>query len=155
MLTEIISRILNDLTKLLADDLSPHSISYQFEKVAAFLSNENLHIEMIDCKEYYEDGDLSFILLMKNEALANAQFELASKFRFLEKELQEEKGDNEYTKLKTEPFFFEYRGNRIIFHFSKRKENQRLIANLIERYNFILQKPGFHKNAFLMTALQK
>jgi hypothetical protein len=137
MLTEIISRLLNDLTKLLADDLSPKSIICQFEKMAELLKKENLHIEKVDCKEYYEDGDLSLILLMKNEALANAQFELASKFRFLEKELLEEKGANEFTQLKTEPFFFEYRGSRVIFHCNKIKENQRLIANLIEGYNLV------------------
>ena len=144
-MTEMISIILKELTNLLADDLSPHSISHQFEKMAALLTRENLHIEKTDCKEYYEDGDLSLILLMKNEALANAQFELASKFRFIENELLEEKGDNEFTQLKTEPFFFEYRSNRIIFHFNKRKENQRLIANLIEGHNLVLQKTGFYK----------
>jgi len=143
--TEMISIILKELTNLLTDDLSPHSISHQFEKMAALLTRENLHIEKTDCKEYYEDGDLSLILLMKNEALANAQFELASKFRFIENELLEEKGDNEFTQLKTEPFFFEYRSNRIIFHFNKRKENQRLIANLIEGHNLIRQKTGFYK----------
>jgi hypothetical protein len=145
MAPEKITKILNDLTKLLADDPSPHSISYQFDRMAALLSKENLRIEKIDCKEYYEDGDLSLILLMKNEALANAQFELASKFHFLETELLEEKGDNEFTQLKTEPFFFEYRSSRIIFHFNKREENQRLIANLIERHNLIHQKTRFYK----------
>lgn len=140
MVPEIISRILNDLTKLLADDISPHSISYQFTKISALLSKENLPIEKIDCKEYYDDGDLSLVLLMKNEALLNSQFELASKFRFIENELLAVKGNNLYTQLKTEPYFFEYRGNCIIFHFNKRKENQRLIANLIEGYNLVHQK---------------
>lgn len=135
MVPDIISKILNDLTQLLADDLSPHSISYQFEKIAAVLSKEKIRIERIDCKEYYQDGDLSLILLMKNQALANAQFEQASKFRFIEMELLIEKGDNEFTQLKTEPFYFEYRGTCIIFHFNKRKVNQRLIANLIEGFN--------------------
>lgn len=137
MVTEMISKILNDLTQLLPDDLSLHSISYQFEKIADLLSKENLRIKKIDCKEYYEDGDLSLILLMKNEALANAQFEQASKFRFIEKELLVEKGNNEFTELKIEPFFFEYSNNCVIFHFNKRKENQRLIANLIEGYNLV------------------
>ncbi|MEO5891963.1 MAG: hypothetical protein ABIQ31_17075 [Ferruginibacter sp.] len=144
MIPDSISGILSDLTKLLADDLSPHLISYQFEKMAVRLSKEKLYIERTDCKEYYEDDDLSLILLMKNEALANAQFELASKFLFLEKELLEEKGNNEYTRLKTEPFFFEYRGNTLIFHFNKKKENQRLIANLIEGYNLIHKNPKQH-----------
>ena len=144
MITEIISKILIELTNLLADDLSPHSISCQFEKMAAILTRENIQIEKIDCREYYEDGDLSLILSMKNEALANAQFELASKFRILEKELLEEKGVNEFTQLKSEPFFFEFRNNLITFHFNRRKENQRLIANLIEGYNLVRHKTGFY-----------
>ena len=78
-MTEVISKILNELNNLLVDGLSPRSISCQFDKMATLLNRENLHIEKIDCREYYEDGDLSLILLMKNEALANAQFELAFK----------------------------------------------------------------------------
>ena len=140
MVSEIISTLLNDLTKLLAEDLSPHAISLQFSKLSILLSRENLPIEKIDCKEYYEDGDLAIILLMKNEALENGQFELASKFLFLEKELLEEKGNTEFTRLKTEPFFFEFRTNRVLFHYNKKNENQRLIANLIEGYNLV------HKN---------
>ncbi|MEP7110479.1 MAG: hypothetical protein ABI760_20970 [Ferruginibacter sp.] len=145
MESEIISKVLIDLTRLLAEDQFPHSISYQFEKIAVVIDKENLHIEKIDCKEYYEDGELSLILLMKNEALANAQFEQASKFLFIEKELLAEKGDTGYTQLKTEPFFFENRGNRVIFHFNRRKENQRLIANLIEGYNLVHKNPNTHK----------
>jgi len=72
---------------------------------------------------------------MKNEALANAQFEQASKFRIMEKELLTEKGDSEMTRLKTERHFFELHNNRVIFHCNKNLENQRLIANLIEGYN--------------------
>lgn len=144
MVPEIISGILNDLTKLLADDISPHSISYQFTKISALLSKENLPIGKIDCKEYYDDGDLSLILLMKNEALLNSHFEQATKFRFIEKELLVEKGNNLYTELKTEPYFFEYRDNGIIFHCNNRKENQRLIANLIEGYNLVHKKFNYH-----------
>ncbi|MEP7141220.1 MAG: hypothetical protein ABI707_00055 [Ferruginibacter sp.] len=113
--------------------------------MAALFRQENLRIEKIDCKEYYEDGDLSLVLLMKNQALANAQFEMASKFGLLEKELLEEKGDNQFTQLKTESFFFEYRNSRVIFHFNRKKENQRLIANLIEGHNLIYQRRGFQK----------
>jgi len=145
MVSEVISAILNDLTNLLSDDLTPHSISFRFEKMATVLHKENVPIEKVHCKEYYEDGDLSLILSMKNEALANAQFELASKFRLLEKELLEEKGNSEFTRLKTEPFFFEYRSNRVIFHFNKRKENQRLIANLIEGYNLVHKTTAAHE----------
>ena len=145
MKTETISQLLNSLTQLLADDLSPHSISYQFEKIVLFLRKENIRVENIDCKEYYEDGDLSLILLMKNEALANAQFEQASKFRFIESELLAEKGDNEFTQLKTGPSFFEKGNNCIFFHFNKRKQNERLIANLIEGYNFVHEKFNYDK----------
>jgi len=140
MVPDTITKILVDLTHLLEDDLSPHSISYRFGRTAALLFEENLYIEKVDCKEFYEDGDLALILSMKNEALANGQFELASKFQFLEQELLEEKGQNQFTELKTEPHFFEYRGDRVIFHFNKRKVNQRLIANLIEGYNLVHQK---------------
>ncbi|MCW3093353.1 MAG: hypothetical protein JWP81_4422 [Ferruginibacter sp.] len=135
METEIKSKILHDLNQLLEDGLSPHSISYQFEKIALVLSKENLHIEKTDCKDYYNDEELALILIMKNEALANAQFEQASKFLTIEKELLLEKGHNEYTTLKTEPYFFEYRQNGFLFHCNKRLENQRLIANLIEGYS--------------------
>lgn len=144
MVTEIISGILHDLTSLLADDLCPHSISHQFGRIATLLNKENLTIEKTDCKEYYDDGDLALILLMKNQALANAQFEQASKFHFIELELLVEKGDNEFTRLKTEKFFFEYKANRVVFHFNKRKENQRLIANLIEGYNLVHKKYNPH-----------
>lgn len=140
METKTISKILNDLTLLLADELSPHSISCHFEKIAVLLSQENLSIRKVDCKEYYEDEDLSLILSMKNEALATGQFEQASKFRFIEIELLVEKGNGALTQLKTEPFFFEYKNNIIIFHFNKKKENQRLIANLIEGFNLIQKK---------------
>src|SRR4051812_14144432 len=115
MLPETINRILSDLNTLLEDDLSPHTISYKFKNTVACLNQENLHIEKVECKEYYEDGDLTLVLMMKNEALVNGQFELASKFRLLEKELLEEKGCNELTQLKTEPFFFEYTNNGVIF----------------------------------------
>lgn len=147
MSTEITSRILNDLTNLLIEDLSPRSISYQFEKIAALLSKGNLQIEKTDCKEYYEDSDLSLIHLMKNEAIANAHFEQATKFRMIENELLAEKGDNEFTRLKKEPFSFELKSNNVIFHFNREKENQRLVANLIEGYNLI------HKNAHTYNSL--
>lgn len=145
MVTDMIPAIIKDLSNLLSDDLSPHFITHRFEKMIALLNKENVLIEKTDCKEYYEDGDLSLILLMKNDALANAQFELASKFCYLEKELRLEKGNNEFTQLKTEPFFFEYRSNRVIFHFNKNKENQRLIANLIEGYNIVRQRTNGHE----------
>jgi hypothetical protein len=145
MLTDRISKILNELNGLLADDLSPHSISLQFQKMTELLSNENLSLQLMNCREYYDDGDLSLVLLMKNEALANAQFELASKFGILEKELLEEKGDNEFTRLKTEPFFFEFRNNSIIFHFNKKQQNQRLIANMIEGHNLLHQRSPMPK----------
>ncbi len=145
MVPEILSHILNDLNHLLADDIGPHSISYQFGKIAMVLNQENLHIEKMNCKEYYEDGDLSLILSMKNEALENSLFEQASKFCFIEKELLAEKGDNKFTQLKTEPGFFEYKGSVIIFHYNKGKENQRLIANLIEGYNMAHHKPATTK----------
>lgn len=148
MVTEIISAILNDLNTLLSDELSPHSITYRFKKAAMLLDKENVLIEKVDCKQYYEDRDLSLILLMKNEALANAQFELASKFCLLEKELLEQKGYTEFTQLKTEPFCFEYRSNRVIFHFNKHKENQRLIANLIEGYNIVHKKVNGHQMVY-------
>ncbi len=142
MVTENLSNILNDLNHLLSDNIGPHSISYQFEKITTVLNQEDLSIEKMNCKEYYEDGDLSLILSMKNEALANGQFEQASKFCIIEKELLIEKGDTEFTQLKTEASLFEYRGSIIIFHYNKRKENQRLIANLIEGYNM-----AHHKSA--------
>jgi len=153
MLPEKINRIMSDLNTLLADDLSPHIISYKFKSTVTCLNEENLRIEKVECKEYYEDGDLSLVLLMKNEALVNGQFELASKFRLLEKELLEEKGTNECTQLKTEPFFFEYINNGVIFHFNKRKENQRLIANLIEGHNLHYQKERFSENACELSSL--
>ncbi|MBC7890203.1 MAG: hypothetical protein H7Z13_20195 [Ferruginibacter sp.] len=146
--TEIITKILNDLTQLLAAELNPRAISFGFEKIAALLYKENLSIKKIDCKEYYEDGDLSLIFLMKNEALANGQFEQASKFRFIELELLHEKGDNEFTQLRIEPWSFEYRNNCFIFHFNKKKENQRLIANLIEGYNLVHQNYSTNKMLF-------
>ncbi|MEO7769365.1 MAG: hypothetical protein ABIS01_18170 [Ferruginibacter sp.] len=145
MAPEIISGILYDLTQLLGKDLSPHSVSYRFEKIASLLGRENLRIEKIDCREYYKDEELALILLMKNEALANGQFELASKFLYIEKELLSEKGDTEYTKLKTEPYFFEYRQNCFIFHCNKTHENQRLIANLIEGYKLGLRQTSRNK----------
>lgn len=148
MAPEIISTILVDLTRLLDDNLTPHSISYQFENTAALLFRENLYIEKTDCKEYYEDGDLSLILSMKNEALENAQFELASKFHLLEKELLQEKGKTQFTELKTEPYHFEYKANRVIFHYNKKKENQRLIANLIEGYNLVHERINPGKMAY-------
>lgn len=141
METEIVSRILNQLNELLAVGLSPHAISYQFEKTAVLLRKEKLLIKTTDCKDYYNDKDLALILSMKNEALANGQFEQALKFHFIELKLLAEKGQNEKTELKIEPFYFEFVENCFIFHFNKRKENQRLIANLIERYNLIQQKP--------------
>ena len=130
-----LSNILNELSELLADQQNPRSITYHFDKIAVQLKNENLLIETILCKEYYQDPELALILLMKNEALANAQFEQASKFRIMEKELLTEKGDSEMTRLKIEPHFFELRSNHVIFHCNKNLENQRLIANLIEGYN--------------------
>lgn len=145
METKTISQLLNNLKQLLVDDLSPHAISYQFENIAAVLMKENIGIENIDCKEYYDDDDLSLILLMKNEALANAQFEHASKFRFIEKELLAEKGDTVSTQLKTESSFFENNDSCIFFHFNKIKQNERLIANLIEGYNLVHQKINYTK----------
>ena len=153
MLPEKINRILSDLNMLLADDLSPHIISYKFKNTVACLNEEHLQIDKVECKEYYEDGDLSLVLLMKNEAIVNGQFELASKFRLLEKELLEEKGSNEFTKLKTEAFSFEFRNNSVIFHFNKRKENQRLIANLIEGHNLHYQKERISGNACELSSL--
>lgn len=141
METEIVSRILNQLNELLTTGMSPHAISLQFEKTAFLLRKEKQLIRTLDCREYYNDKDLALILSMKNEALANGQFEQALKFHFIESELRAEKGESEKTELKTEPFYFEFVENCFIFHFNKRKENQRLIANLIERYNLIQQKP--------------
>ncbi|MEJ7586945.1 MAG: hypothetical protein WKI04_05230 [Ferruginibacter sp.] len=143
MVTEKISNILIDLTNLLNDGIHPHAVSFAFEKIAISLNKENLRIETTDCKEYYEDAELALILLMKNEALSNGQFDQASKFLLIEKELRDEKGNNQYTQLKTEPFLFEFRNNRIIFHCNKRKENQRLIANLIEGHNLFRTKTHF------------
>ena len=60
------------------------------------------------------------------------------------KELLEEKGNTEFTRLKIEPFFFEYRANRVMFHYNKKNENQRLIANLIEGYNLVHKNTSLH-----------
>lgn len=144
MTREMISKILKDFTQLLELEQSPRTISYQFDKIAAMLSAENIRIDRTECKEEYEDGDLSLILSMKNEAITNGQYELASKFHFLEMELLMEKGNTKLTQLKIEPFYFEFKNDCIFFHFNKRKESQRLIANLIEAYNIVHQNPVFH-----------
>lgn len=145
MVSEAVSKILNELTVLLDDVQSPHSISFQFERIAVLLDQAKLPVEKIDCKEYYDDEELSLILTMKNEALANGQFELASKFRFIEAELLLKKGNNKFTQLKIEQGFFEYRNSCVIFHFNTQKENERLIANLIEGYNIIHKNADSHK----------
>lgn len=137
MVPEYISNILHELSSLLAEQQDPRSITNQFNKIAQQLQHENLLIASIPCREYYEDADLALVLLMKNQALANAQFEQASKFRIMEKELLVEKGDSALTRLKTEPYFFEYNRQGIIFHCNRNMENQRLIANLIEGYNLV------------------
>ena len=139
-----ISGLINDLNQLLVEGMSPHTITYRFENIADTLGKENLRIQHLDCKEYYDDGELSVILLMKNEALANAQFEQATKFKNLEQELLAEKGNTGLTHLKIEPTFFEQNNNCILFHFNKTKQNERLIANLIEGYNLLNLK--FHHN---------
>ena len=145
MVPESTSNILNNLTQLLLEDLSPHSISFRFNRIALLLNDAKLPIENKECKEYYDDHDLSLILGIKNEALANGQFEQASKFHLIELELLVEKGQNKFTELKIEPHFFEYKNNCLIFHFNRRKENQRLIANLIEGYNLGHKKSNSHK----------
>ncbi|MEO6548490.1 MAG: hypothetical protein ABIN94_10845 [Ferruginibacter sp.] len=145
METEIKSRILNELTQLLEDDLSPQIISYRFQKIAMLLDKENLRISKTDCKEYYIDEELAVILTMKNEALVNGHFEQASKFFIIEKELLMEKGEKENTKLKTEPSFFELQHDSFIFHCNKNLGNQRLIANLIEGFSLINQRTAIGK----------
>lgn len=132
-----ISGLINDLNQLLIEGISPHTITYQFENIADILGKENLRIQHLYCKEYYDDEELSVILLMKNEALANAQFEQATKFKNLEQELLAYKGCTRLTLLKIEPSFFEQSNNCILFHFNKIKQNERLIANLIEGYNLL------------------
>lgn len=145
METEMIPPLLSKLNQLLAEGLTHPSIIDGFENITAILARGNFLIKNIACKEYYEDGDLSLVLLMKNEALANAQFEQASKFLFMEKELLAEKGDSAFTHLKTEPSFFENSEHCILFHFNKSRQNERLIANLIEGYNLVYQRNHCHK----------
>ncbi len=140
MVPDIVSNILLELSTLLVADISPRSISCQFDKIAQQVANANLHFGKIDCREYYEDVDLALILMMKNEAISNALFEQASTFRVMENELRVQKGLSELTSLKTEDCYFEYRNHGILFHYNKKLENQRLIANLIEGYNLVHKK---------------
>lgn len=144
METIILPQLLQQLEQLLDDDLSPHYITYQFQNIACMLIKECVRLENINCREYYDDEELSVILLMKDEALANGQFDQASKFRFIEKELLLEKGETEFTRLKTESAYFENNGRVISFHFNRLNQNQRLIANLIEGYNLVNGKFNYN-----------
>ena len=146
METIIISQLIQNLTQLLADGISPHTITYQFQHIADTLGKENLRIRHLDCKEYYDDEELSLILLMKNEALANAQFEQATKFKIIEQELLAGKAGASSTYLKIEASFFEQNNNCILFHFNKKRQNERLLANLIEGYNLLNHK--FYHNKY-------
>ena len=129
------SKILFDLTQLLAEDLDLKTISDRFFIIAQVLEKEKLAIKKQICKEYYKDEELALILLMKNEALANSAFEQASKFMLIEQKLLLEKGISQLTQLKTEAAYFEYFNNCIVFHYNNLNEHQRLIANLIEYHN--------------------
>lgn len=146
METMIISKLIQNLTQLLADGITPHTIIYQFQHIADTLGKEDLRIQHLDCKEYYDDEELSLIFLMKNEALANAQFEQATKFKILEQELLAGKAGTGPTHLKIEPSFFEQNNNCILFHFNKKRQNERLLANLIEGYNLLNHK--FYHNKY-------
>ena len=136
----IISKILYDLTQLLAEDIDLKTIAGRFFIIAQVLEKEKLSIKKQVCKDYYNDEELALILLMKNEALANSAFEQASKFILIEQKLLMEKGISQLTQLKTETAYFEYLNNCIIFHFNNLNEHQRLIANLIEYHNISHKK---------------
>ena len=136
----IISKILYDLTQLLAEDIDLKTIAGRFFIIAQVLEKEKLSIKKQVCKDYYRDEELELILLMKNEALANSAFEQASKFVLIEQKLLVEKGISQLTQLKTESAYFEYLNDSIVFHFNNFNEHQRLIANLIEYHNISHKK---------------
>jgi len=130
-----ITQILAGLNRLLTEEMSLHTVSYEFDKlVAQDIRPLGLSFEVIPVIVYYLDSELTFALHKKIEAFKTGDLQTALKFRAREKTLLIDKEGTEEAVLRKEPSCFEFTNERITAYLG-RSEKDRLLKCLIEGYN--------------------
>jgi hypothetical protein len=127
-----IFKIVDVLNNLLRDTISPHEISFEFDKIFEVLQEFKLKIEIQFTQSYYLDEELNEVLIKKLSPTIT--FHEAADLRQVELQLLKEKANEPTATLKTEPSYFEYRAPNIIGFLNHTKANEKLLAQLIKDY---------------------
>lgn len=125
-------QIIDNLNNLLDDTLSPHAVSFEFDKQAQKIRELKIKIKVTFTKSFYLDEELDNIHQKKIDK--NTPFDVAASLRKQELELLKQKSNEPTAILKTEPSIFEYDQPHIVAYLNSSKRNQRLLAQLVNDY---------------------
>ena len=124
--------MIEELNKLLDEVMSPHVVSYKFDKLAQAIKEQQLTITVVPCKSYYNNNELQLLLERKNEFWDNKQYDKAANVHQQLKDQLKQLEGNEDTMLYYQPSRFERNENVIIGYLNMSRANQKLLKNLIE-----------------------
>lgn len=126
--------IIAELNRLLKEEMSLHTVSYEFDKLAQDIRRLGMYFKVIPIIEYYLDDELTFARNKKMQAMKVGDLLTACKFWEREKVLLVEKAGTEGSILRSEPSLFDRSENLILAYLAK-TDKERLLRNLIEGYS--------------------
>jgi len=126
--------MMEELNNLLNESLSPHVVSFEFDKLAKNIMEQQLVITVVPCKSYYKNEKLQELLEQKNKLWNNKQFaEAARVHQQLKHKLKELEKDDDTT-IFTESSRFEKDENIITAYLDLSNPNLNLLKTLVENY---------------------
>ena len=131
MNTEI-NKIIDKLNSFLDEKISPHTISFEFDKLSEILRKFKLNIQVNSTKSYYLDEELNSII--EKKFASTTPIEEALVLRQQELQMLKEKVNDQTAILKTEPSNFEYQEPFIVAYLNNSNPNEKLLTQLISDY---------------------